>query len=111
MSAIKSKDTIVPKDTITPVSKVVELFDGDRIAPGTLQTPVNREGSYPEQATVYYPGGSSTLKELREIQQTGRPGQVGGFRRAKKSRARTLRRRHQRRPTIRRRRSQKRRTH
>ena len=79
---------------MTPVSKVLELFGSDQVAPGVGRDLFVGGGGYPEQLadaaerTVYYPGGSSTLGELNQTRQAGGPGQVGGSR---KRRARSKR--------------------
>lgn len=79
--------TSVSRDVITPVSRVVELFDGDVVGPNVGSVPRLGGGGYPEDMrgaagrTVYYPGGSATLGELNTMVQNAGPmgiGQAGG---------------------------------
>ncbi len=76
-------------------SKVVELFDGTGPQQGA---DYHVGGEYPEaseEAIVYYPGGSGSLREVsRMIQEAGPSGlaQAGGARRRRsKSRSRSRR--------------------
>ena len=78
-----------------PVSQVAELFDGT--GPGEGRDLYVGGGGYPEQAadaaerTVYYPGGSATLRELNQAAQAAGPmglGQAGGSRKSRKRKAR-----------------------
>jgi len=68
---------------------MLELFDGNRIAPGVGRDLFVGGGGYPEQLAnaagqiVYYPGGSSTLGELKAM-----PKQSGGRRKKMRSRKR-----------------------
>jgi hypothetical protein len=72
---------------LIPVSKVVELFDGNLVGPNVGTLPRLGAGGYPETMkgatgrTVYYPGGSATLGELNQMVQNAGPmgiGQSGG---------------------------------
>lgn len=72
---------------LIPVSKVVELFDGNLVGPNVGTLPRLGGGGYPETMKgaegrmVYYPGGSSTLGELNTMVQNAGPmgiGQAGG---------------------------------
>ena len=81
------------------MSKVAELFEGT--GPGEGRDLYVGGGGYPEQAadaadrTVYYPGGSATLRELNQAAQTAGPmgmGQAGGYRRSRKRKSRKSRR-------------------
>jgi hypothetical protein len=74
-------------EIIVPVSKVVELFDGDVVGPNVGTLPRLGSGGYPEDMkgaagrTVYYPGGSSSLGELNKMVQNAGPmgiAQAGG---------------------------------
>ena len=72
---------------MTPVSKVMELFDGNNVAPGVGHD-LFVGGDYPEQQagaaerTVYYPGGSARLGDLNEAGgPQGLADQMGGGRR------------------------------
>lgn len=72
---------------MTPVSKIVELFDGGVVGPNVGEVPRLGSGGYPEDMkgaagrTVYYPGGSATLGELNKMVQEAGPmgiAQAGG---------------------------------
>ena len=101
---------------MTPVSKVVDLFDGVNVAPGAGHD-LFVGGDYPEQQagasdrTVYYPGGSARLGDLNEAGgPQGLADQMGGGRKNhRKSRRRQNRKskRRSRRSSTRSRRSRK----
>lgn len=87
-------------DGFLPASKVMELFDGDVIAPGAGRNLYVGGGGYPEQLegaegrTVYYPGGSMELGALNKAVAAAGPSgltQVGG-RRSRRRRTRRCRR-------------------
>ena len=65
-------------DGFLPASKVVELFDGDVIAPGAGRIPYIEQ--VPEGRIAYYPGGSMEVGALNKaIANAGPSGlQVGG---------------------------------
>ena len=75
---------------MTPVSKVVELFDGVNVAPGAGRD-LFVGGDYTEQQagaserTVYYPGGYARLGDLNEAGgPQGLADQMGGGRSGKR---------------------------
>ena len=76
---------------MTPASKVVELFDANRVAPGAGRD-LFVGGDYLEQQegagdrTVYYPGGYALLRELNDAGgPQGLADQRGGRRRSRRS--------------------------
>jgi len=73
-------------DGFLPASKVVELFDGDAIAPGAGRIPYIEK--VPEGRVAYYPGGSMEVGALNKaIAEAGPSGlQVGGRRSRRRSR-------------------------
>ena len=76
---------------MTPVSKVMDLFDGNTVAPGAGRD-LFVGGDYPEQQagaaerTVYYPGGYARLGDLNEVGgPQGLADQMGGGRRRQRN--------------------------